>query len=371
MPGSAGNRRGEEDDGLRFSSIWDAGEDGPDADVGGRDGAAGSGGRSGTGVSVRPPVPGAVPFPFERLEGAARALTGLDQRLAERGVRRRWFAAMRRRSAADQGRLCGFPVEVADACLIEWDPLAPGQSRHNGLWVVARGLKASRLVQRRTRARPPEAEQVGEIGAAALGRWSPDADRGAAAVCGRWQGLAEDDERGLLVFCEALGFMGSWPGLDVEERAVLMGTLSPWLARAFVPTRWCCGYLMREIAWAPALWARAARKGGGAWVDLCLAAVAACAGSGHNVLRQLELRHGLALRASPARRKSHSYERAVDHLFECPLVDVQSLMRALGLSRAGAQRLIGDLVSAGLLSASSRGRSRRYSAWKIAEDGFG
>ena len=50
-------------------------------------------------------------------------------------------------------------------------------------------------------------------------------------------------------FCrEALGIMGSWPGLDVEEKAVLLGVLSPWLARVFVPTRWCCGYLMRAVS---------------------------------------------------------------------------------------------------------------------------
>ena len=89
------------------------------------------------------------------------------------------------------------------------------------------------------------------------------------------------------------------------------------------------------------------------------------------MLRQLELRHKFALRASPARRKSHSYERAVDFLFECPVVDVQSVMRGLGLSWAGAQRLIDELVRVGVLSVTSRGRSRRYGAWQIAADGFG
>ena len=369
MADSAGKRR-VEDDGFRVSSIWDLEDDEPG--VGPLDAARSSeGGLRGEAVRVGASTgAGVVPFPFERLEGAARALAGLDERLAERGVRRRWFAAMRRGVATEQGRLCGFPVDVADACLIEWDPLAPGQSRLNGLWVVSRGLEASRLVQRRTRARPPEAEQMGEIGGAALGRWCADAERGALEVCDRWQGLAGHDRRGLLVFCEALGMIGSWSGLDVEERAVLLGVLSPWLARVFVPTRWCCGYLMREVSWAPAAWEREARAGGGAWVDRCLEAVAVCAEGGHNVLRQLELRHRLALGASPARRKSHSYERAVDFLFECPVVDVQSVMQGLGLSRAGAQRLIEELVRVGVLRASSRGRSRRYCAWQIAVDGF-
>ena len=365
MPESAGKRRGE-DEGLRLPSIWDPEEE-PDAEPGGPERPAETG-EKGQVEGVRPAA-GAVPFPFERLEAAARALAGLDERLAERAVRRRWFAAMRRRAAADQGRLCGFPVEVADACLIEFDPLAPGQSRHNGFWVLARGLRAARLVQRRTRARPPDAEQVGEIGSAALGRWGADAGRSALEACARWQGLAEGDRRGLLVFCDALGIMGSWPGLDVEERAVLMALLSPWLARAFVPTRWCCGYLMRAVSAAPAQWERQARAGGDAWVALVLEAVEGCAEGGHNVLRQLELRHRLALQRSPARRRSHSYERAVDHLFECPVVDVQSLMRGLALSRAGAQRLIEELVRVGVLSASTRGRSRRYYAWEIAVDG--
>ena len=149
-----------------------------------------------------------------------------------------------------------------------------------------------------------------------------------------------------------------------------MGVLSPWLARVFVPTRWCCGYLMREISWGPAGWEREACGGGDEWIARCLEAVAVCAEGGHNVLRQLELRHGLAMRASPARRKSHSYERAIDHLFECPVVDVQSLMGALGMSRAGAQRLIEELVRVGVLNASTRGRSRRWYAWQIAADGF-
>ena len=52
------------------------------------------------------------------------------------------------------------------------------------------------------------------------------------------------------------------------------------------------------------------------------------------------------------------------------MVDVPSLMRGLGMSRAGAQRLIEELVRVGVLSASTRGRSRRYYAWKIAADGF-
>ena len=370
MADSTGKRR-VEDEGFRIPSIWDLEDAEPGAGL--LDAARSSDGRvRGQSVLDRASVGGGVvPFPFEHLEGAARALAGLDERLAEGAVRRRWFAAMRRHAAADQGRLCGFPVEVADACLIEWDPLAPGQSRLNGLWVVSRGLAVSRVVQRRTRARPPEVEQVGEIGRAAVGRWCADAKRGALEVSERWQGLAEDDRRGLLVFCEALGMMGSWPGLDVEERAVLMGVFSPWLARVFVPTRWCCGYLLREISRAPAAWEREAREGGGAWVDRCLEAVAVCAEGGHNVLRQLELRHRLALGASPARRKSHSYERAVDFLFDCPVVDVQSVMKGLGLSRAGAQRLIEELVQVGLLSISSRGRSRRYCAWKIAGDGSG
>jgi hypothetical protein len=173
----------------------------------------------------------------------------------------------------------------------------------------------------------------------------------------------------LLVFCEALAAIGSCAGQDVEERAVLMGMLSPWLARAFVPTRWCCGYVMRDVSRAPALWEREARTGGDEWVALVMEAVEASAADGHNVLRQLELRYRMALQGSPARRASHSYERAVDYLFECPMVDVQSVMRALDLSRAGAQRLIGELVAAGLLSGSSRGRSRRYFAWKIAAEG--
>ncbi len=366
MAERAGKRRGE-DEGLRLPGIWDVEEE-PDAAPGDAERSPESAGRGE--VEGGRPRAGDVPFPFQRLEAAARALAGLDERLAERAVRRRWFAAMRRRAAADQGRLCGFPVDVADACLIEWDPLAPGQSRLNGLWVVSRGLRAARLVQRRTRARPPEAEQVGEIGSAALGRWSANAGRGAMEACNKWQGLAEDDRRGLPVFCDALGIMGSWPGLDVEERAVLMGVLSPWLARVFVPTRWCCGYLMRAVSGAPAQWEREAQAGGEAWVALVLEAMDGCAGGGHNVLRQLELRRRLALRASPARRRSHSYERAVDHLFECPVVDVQSLMRGLSLSRAGAQRLIEELVRVGVLSTSTRGRSRRYYAWKIAADGF-
>lgn len=370
MPDSAGKRRGT-DEGLRLPSIWDDEDDEPEVKPGNPNRSLASGG-GGEGVAVAAPAgAGVVPYPFERLEAAARALAGLDERLAERAARRRWFAAMRRRAAADQGRLCGFPVDVADACLIEWDPLAPGQSRLNGLWVVARGLRASGLVQRRTRARPPEAEQVGEIGSAALGRWCADAERGALEACKSWQVASAGDRRGLLVFCEALRAISSWPGLDVEERAVLMGVLSPWLARVFVPTRWCCGYLMREISWAPAGWERDAREGGEGWIARCLEAVAACAEGGHNVLRQLELRHKFALRASPARRKSHSYERAVDFLFECPVVDVQSVMRGLGLSRAGAQRLIDELVRVGVLSVTSRGRSRRYGAWKIAADGFG
>ena len=230
MADSAGKRR-VEDDGFGVPSVWDLEDDEPggaplDVARSSEGGLGGEAARVGASTAV-----GVVPFPFERLEGAARALAGLDERLAERAVRRRWFAAMRRCAATDQGRLCGFAVDVADACLIEWDPLAPGQSRLNGLWVVSRGLEASRLVQRRTRARPPEAEQIGEIGAVALGRWCAAAERGALEVCDRWQGLAGDDRRGLLVFCEALGTMGSWPGLDVEERAVLLGVLSPWLAR--------------------------------------------------------------------------------------------------------------------------------------------
>lgn len=355
---------------MRLPSIWDLEDEGPPAAPGVGEGIEEGRGvrRAGAGVGG---APGAVPFPFERLEAAARALAGLDQRLGERAVRRRWFAAMRRRAAADQGRLCGFPVEVVDACLIEWDPLVPGQSRHNGLWVVGRGLRAARLVQRRTRARAPEPEQVEEIGSAALGRWCADAERGALEACERWQALAEGEQRGLLVFCGALAVMGSWGGLDVEERAVLMGVLSPWLARVFVPTRWCSAYLIGEIARAPAGWERDAQEGGEGWISRCLEAVAACAEGGHNVLRQLELRHKLALKASPARRKSHSYERAVDFLFECPVVDVQSVMRGLGLSRAGAQRLIDELVRVGVLSVPSRGRSRRYFAWKVAADGFG
>ena len=363
MSDSAGRTRREED-GLRLPSIWDLEDEEPGAEGAEEERSrkdAGPGGRKGGAV---------VPFPYDRLEGAARALAGLDERLAERAVRRRWFAAMRRRAAADQGRLCGFPVEVADACLIEWDPLVPGQSRHNGLWVVARGLRAAGLVQRLTRARWPEAEQVEEIGSAALGRWCGDAEGGAVEACEKWRVLAEGERRGLLVFCEALALIGSWPGLDVEERAVLMGVLSPWLARVFVPTRWCCGYLMREVSWAPRVWEREARQGGAAWIARCLEAVAVCAEGGHNVLRQLELRHGMALRASPARRRSHSYERAIDHLFECPVVDVQSVMRGLGLSRAGAQGLIAELVRVGVLSVSTRGRGRRYCAWQIAADGF-
>lgn len=368
MVDSAGRRRGEQE-GLRLPSIWDVEEDEAEGPLRGSEGFGDDLGRAGAprGGAAR----GGVPYPFERLEAAARSLAGLDERLADRAVRRRWYAAMRRRAAADQGRVCGFPVDVADACLVEWDPLAPGQSRHNGLWVVARGLRAARLVQRRTRARPPDVEQVAEIGRAALGRWCVDAEQGAREACERWQAMSEVDRRGLLVFCEALRAIASWPGLDVEERAVLMGVLSPWLARMFVPTRWCSGYLMSEISLGPAGWEKEARDGGEAWLARCLEAVAVCAEGGHNVLRQLELRYKLALRASPARRKSHSYERAVDFLFECPVVDVQSVMRGLGLSRAGAQRLVEELVRVGVLSASTRGRSRRYSAWNIAADGFG
>ena len=131
MADSAGKRR-VEDDGFRVSSIWDLEDDEPG--VGPLDAARSSeGGLRGEAVRVGASTgAGVVPFPFERLEGAARALAGLDERLAERGVRRRWFAAMRRGVATEQGRLCGFPVDVADACLIEWDPLAPGQSRLNG-----------------------------------------------------------------------------------------------------------------------------------------------------------------------------------------------------------------------------------------------
>ena len=366
MAGRAGKRRRGED-AVRLPSIWDP-EDEEGAGARSVDADAGDG-RVRPDAKLRPGRAGAVPFPFERLEGAARALAALDERLAERPARRRWFAAMRRKTAAEHGRLCGFPVEVEDACLIEWDPLAPGQSRHNGLWVVSRGLRASRLVQRRTRARPPDAEQAGELGRAALGRWGADAEEGAAEACERWRGLAAGDRRGLPVFCEALAAVGSWAGLDVEERAVLIGVLSPWLARVFVPTRRCCGYVMREVSRAPALWEREARRGGDEWVALVLEAVEGCAADGHDVLRQLELRYRMALQGSPARRASHSYERAVDYLFECPMVDVQSAMQGLGLSRAGAQRLIGELVAAGLLSRSSRGRSRRWFAWKIAADG--
>lgn len=368
MADSAGERQGDEE-GLRFASVWDAEDDEARVEVAGGRGEAGVERRA-VAPGGRPAPSGTVPFPFERLEAAARALAGLDQRLAESAVRRRWLAAMRRRVAADQGRLCGFPVDVADACLVQWDPLVPGQSRHNGMWVVARGLRASGLVQRRTRARLPEREQLEEIGRTALGRWCAESERGALEACGRWQELAEAEARGLLVFCKALAVIGSWQGLDVEERAVLMGMFSPWLARVFVPTRWCCGSLMREVSWGPAGWEREARAGGDEWIARCLEAVAVCAEGGHNVLRQLELRHGLALRASPARRRSHSYERAIDHLFECPVVDVQSLMEALGMSRAGAQRLIDELVRVGVLNASTRGRSRRYYAWQIAADGF-
>lgn len=367
MVDRTGKRRGE--DAVRLPSIWDV----EDAEVGDADGAETDGGHGWASADerLRQRPAGAVPFPFERLEGAARALGGLDERLAERRTRRRWFAAMRRKTAAEHGRLCGFPVDVEDACLIEWDPLAPGQSRHNGLWVVSRGLRASRLVQRRTRARPLDAEQAGEVGRAALGRWGADADEGASEVCEIWRRLAEGERRGLLVFCEALAGIGSWAGLDVEERAVMMGVLSPWLARAFVPTRWCCGHVMRAVSRAPATWEREARTGGEEWVALVLEAVEGCAADGRNVLRQMELRYRMALEGSPARRASHSYERAVDYLFESPMVDVQSVMRALGLSRAGAQRLIGELVAAGLLSGSRRGRSRRWFAWKIAAEGLG
>lgn len=367
MVDGMGKRRG--DDAVRLPSIWDL-EDDEGGDAYGVERDAGDDRVRGHAGSRQRPA-GAVPFPFERLEGAARALAGLDERLAERGTRRRWFAAMRRKTAAEHGRLCGFPVDVEDACLIQWDPLAPGQSRHNGLWVVSRGLRASRLVQRRTRARPLDGEQAGEVGGAALGRWGADADQGASEVCDRWRRLAEGDRRGLLVFCEALAAVGSWGGLDVEERAVMMGVLSPWLARAFVPTRWCCGHVMRAVSRAPAIWEREARTGGEQWVALVLEAVEGCAVDGRNVLRQIELRYRMALEGSPARRASHSYERAVDYLFECPMVDVQSVMRALGLSRAGAQRLIGELVAAGLLSGSRRGRSRRWFAWKIAAEGLG
>ena len=48
------------------------------------------------------------------------------------------------------------------------------------------------------------------------------------------------------------------------------------------------------------------------------------------------------------------------------MVDVQSVMRGLGLGQAGAQRLIDELVWVGVLSVTSRGRRRRYGAWQIA-----
>ena len=372
MPNWGAIAGGEEDE-FRLPSIWDRDDegeaDGPgrgvpvDAELarsGGREEGAGS--REGGTLSV-------VPYPFGHLEGAARALAALDERLADGGARTRWHAAARRSQAAEQGRLCGFAVDGWDACLVEFDPLSAGQSRLNGMWVVGRGLKAARMVQRSVRAAAPDAGSVSEIGEAALGRWGREELAGAEAVCGELQSLAEGRERGLVVFAKALSRVGCWPGLDVEERAVLMGVLAPLLGRAFVPTRWCSLYLMREVAWGPALWEERARSGGASWVGMCLEGVGACALRGHNVLRQLELRYGLALKASPARRKSHSYQKAVDLLFECPLVDVASVMRGLGLSRAGAQGLIGELVRCGVLRMSSRGRGRRYDAWQIGDVG--
>ena len=374
MPNPPRNR-GRDDSGFLPPSIWDVEEEddgalGGQLDLGGPDEKRARASRGGVLRSLRLEGAGgiaAVPFPFEHLEAAARALARLDEGLADEGARGRWFAAMHRCEAVHQARLCGFPVDITDACLIEWDPLAPGQSRLNGLWVVGRGLTAARRVQRRARSTPPDVASLRELGREALGRWPLPVQRGAYEVCAIWKGLAASHRRGLLVFCEALGAVGSWRGLDVEERSVLLGVLSPWLARVFVPTRRCSAYLMREISWTPAKWERAARAGGDAWVALMLVGIGRCADRGHNVLRQLEVRHELALRASPARRKSHSFERGVDHLFQSPMVDVPSMMRGAGLSRPGAQKLIADLVAAGVLGASSRGRGRRFYAREIGE----
>ena len=363
---------GGDDEEFRLPSVWDeaeqeAQENGPAEPVVGGP-LRGMWKEKGAGRRGEGALP-AVPYPFGNLEAAARAVSALDERLADRGAWKRWSAALRRSQAADHGRLCGFPVDVADACLVEFDPLSAGQSRLNGMWVVARGLKAAGLVQKKAGGLPPDAAAACVVGEAALGRWGAEEAEGAAEVCGEWRSLSEGGERGLLVFARALSLIRGWPGLDVEERAVVMGVMAPWLGRAFVPTRRCSVYLMRELAWAPALWESSARSGGARWVAMCLEGVGACALRGHNVLRQLELRYGLALKASPARRKSHSYRKGVDLLFECPLVDVGSVMRALGLSRAGAQRLIGDLVGAGVLRMSSRGRGRRYDAWQIGDVG--
>ena len=369
MPNWSAIEGGEEDE-FRLPSIWDW-EDEGEADEPGRglavDGAGARpvGKRERANGRERGVVP-VVPYPFGCLEGAARALAALDERLGDEGARNRWYAAVRRSESVEQARLCGFGVDFWNACLVEFDPLSAGQSRLNGMWVVARGLKAAGLVQRRVRAAVPDAESVSEIGEAALGRWGGEERAGAERVCGELRSLAECRERGLLVLAKALSVVGCWVGLDVEERAVLMGVMAPWLGRVFVPTRWCSLYLMRELAWGPALWEGRAGSGGASWIGMCLEGVGEWGRRGHNGLRQMELRYELALKASPARRKSHSYRRAVDLVFECPLVDVASVMAGLGLSRAGAQGLIGELVEAGVLSVSRRGRSRRYCAWQIA-----
>ena len=358
---------GVDEDEFRVRSIWDLEEDGQE------EGLAERGVRAAEDRAVEGPgsererrIPG-VPYPFGHMESACRALAALDERLADAGARRRWYAAVRRGQAAEQGRLCGFAVDGADACLVEFDPLAAGQSRLNGMWIVGRGLKAARLAQRGGRGGVLEGAVVSEIGVAALGRWGAEECAGADEVCDEWRALAGRGDRGLLVFADALSRVGSWRGLDAEERAVLMAVLAPRLGRLLVPTRWCSLYLMGEVAWAPALWEERARAGGAGWVQMCLEGVEGCARRGYNVLRQLELRYGLALEASPARRSSHSYGGAVDLVFESPLVDVGSMMRGLGLSRAGAQRLIGELVGAGVLRMSSRGRGRRYDAWQIGD----
>ena len=372
MPNWSAIEGGEEDE-FRLPSIWDQEDEGVE------DGPArglpvdgelarsvekqeGAGGGDGGSVAV-------VPYPFGCLEGAAQALAALDERLADEGARKRWYAAVRRIQAAEQGRLCGFGVDVADACLVEFDSLSAGQSRFNGMWVVARGLKAARLVQRRVRAGVPDVDSVSEICEAALGRWGREESAGAERVCGELRSLADCRERGLLVFAKALSVVGCWVGLDAEERAVMMGVMAPWLGRAFVATRWCSLYLMGNIAWGPALWEARARSGGASWLGMCLEGVGERARRGHNGLRQMELRYELALKASPARRRSHSYQRAVDLVFECPLVDVASVMAGLGLSRAGAQGLIGELVRSGVLRMSRRGRGRRYDAWQIGDIG--
>ena len=115
---------------------------------------------------------------------------------------------------------------------------------------VALIMRVSSLVQRRTRARPPEAEQMGEIGRAALGRWCADAARGGLEVCDRWRGLAVNERRGLLVFCEALGMIESWPGLDVEESRRPLTSYKPMTAAIDCPTLSAASSISRSPRWA-------------------------------------------------------------------------------------------------------------------------